>query len=82
MPVEFRISKLLHGVPEDTERYVFVRAPDDGEYTFRWVIHAENLAEPTRSELRLRLSSTPEEGGAITTLDELRVRSEDNDSYD
>jgi hypothetical protein len=71
--VEFKIEKLLHGVPEETDTALILRA-SDGDYEVPWEIHAENLPEVARGTLRLRLETEVESGPPINSLDEIVAR--------
>jgi hypothetical protein len=72
--VEYRIDKLLHGVPEDSSEPFTLRIDDDGDYAIPWEIHAENLQERAAGELRLQVITNTEEGPAITSVEELLPR--------
>jgi hypothetical protein len=71
--VEVQIDKLLHGIAEETDEPVMLRVEEDGEYTIPWEVHAENLVEPTRAELTLKIITEAQAGSPITSLDELLV---------
>jgi hypothetical protein len=62
-----------------------LRVEEDGEYTIPWEVHAENLAEPTKGELTLKIITEVQKGASITSLDELLATArkggeEDNDA--
>lgn len=79
--VDIEITKLLHGVYEESDTLT-LRLPQDGTYRIPWQIHAENLGEPTRGELEFQLKTEIETGPPIFDLDELRRAVEPDDDSD
>lgn len=69
--VDYRIAKLLHGIPEDSGKPFLLRISEDGDETIPWKIHAENLEEPASGELQLHVAIRTREGASITSLADL-----------
>jgi hypothetical protein len=67
--VEFRIAKLLHQVPVDSDEAVYLKVEEDGIYEVTWELFAENLVTPAKGALSLEVHTEHVGGDAVMTLE-------------
>jgi hypothetical protein len=66
--VQFRIETLTHGVTEVSQRPFVAMPTRPGNFQLGWEAHVENLRQPARGALDIRVDERPAEEFKLTTV--------------